>query len=265
MKIILFVCLNACAFITTRARSALITPQIMSRILNGRETDIRDHPYQVALVTSKNHEDRIVCGGALVKPTVIFTAAHCTHVDDNTLRPNLTVLVGANSLGDPKGKKHEIRRVIKHPDFTYDVFDNDFSVVVLNSPVQYNERAQPIDISEDDHLGGTKGIVSGWGLTEFNRPSENLRSVKLELEDWDKCQDHFPKPLHPTISKNHICVKPDERTTTYGDSGSPLVIDGKLVGIVSFGRMIDDSRKATVFSRVKSFVNFARNELDEFK
>lgn len=120
----------------------------MDRILHGRDTDIKDHPYQVALVTTNGNRKRILCGGALIEPKIVFTAAHCTHVDDQTIRPNLTVLVGANSLFDPEGKKHEIYRVLKHPDFKFDMFDNDFSAVVLKKPVVYNDRAQPIKISE---------------------------------------------------------------------------------------------------------------------
>ncbi|KAL3272661.1 hypothetical protein HHI36_014126 [Cryptolaemus montrouzieri] len=236
----------------------------MSRILHGRDADIRDHPYQVALITANGNDKKIICGGALVKPTIVFTAAHCTHIQDDTLRPNLSVLVGANSLKDPKGVHHKIHKVVKHPKFTYEVFDNDFSAVFLKKPVVYNDRVQPIEISEEDHGSGVKGVVSGWGLTEFGKPSETLRSLKLELEDWDKCQDYFPKPLHPTITRNHICVKPDEKTTTYGDSGGPLVVNGKLVGLVSFGRMVDQKRKATVFTRVKNFLDIVRNDVEEF-
>ncbi|XP_045478362.1 trypsin epsilon-like [Harmonia axyridis] len=263
MQIVFFVCL--CFLGSTLSQDPSGTPpQITDRILHGSDSDIRNHPYQVALVTTNGHHKKILCGGALVDPKIVFTAAHCTHVDEETIRPNLTVLVGANSLFDPEGTSHEIHKVIKHPKFQFNMFDNDFSAVVLRKPVVYNDRVQPIAVSEEEHSGGVKGVVSGWGLTERGRPSVNLKSVKLVLEDWDKCQDHFPRPVHPKITKNHICVKPSHKTTTYGDSGSPLVIDGKLVGVVSFGRMVDKKRKATVFTRVKSYLDFAKNAVDEF-
>ncbi|XP_044759671.1 kallikrein-6-like [Coccinella septempunctata] len=260
MHIVFFVYLCSCGVYLSQGAP----PEIMDRILHGRDSDIKYHPYQVALVTTNGKHRKILCGGALIKPKIVFTAAHCTHVDENTVRPNLTVLIGANSLFDPKGTSHEIHKVLKHPEFKFDMFDNDFSAVILKKPAVYSDRVQPIKISEEDHPGGIKGVVSGWGLTERGRPSVSLKSVKLVLEDWDKCQDHFPRPVHPKITKNHICIKPSEKTTTYGDSGSPLVVDGKLVGLVSFGRMVDSKRKATVFTRVKSYSDFVRDGVDKY-
>ncbi|XP_019878261.2 trypsin V-B-like [Aethina tumida] len=230
----------------------------MSRIIHGDVVDIEDHPHQVALVARKNTRSKIICGGALVKPRVVFTAAHCTHVIPHARpREGLSVLVGANSLHDPKGTEHKIQKVIKHPAFGYNNFDNDFSVVLLKKPVDYSDRVQNIPISLHDHREGTQATASGYGLTEYGFPSKNLRAVDLTIERHSKCQSYFPKAFHPKITKNHVCVRPDKKTTYYGDSGGPLVVDGKLVGLVSFGRTVSGNKKTTVFTRVRNFLDFA--------
>lgn len=49
------------------------------------------------------------------------------------------------------------------------------SVLVLEEPIKFSEKAQNIDISTDDHPGGTRASVSGWGRTETGYPSRDLR------------------------------------------------------------------------------------------
>lgn len=187
---------------------------VMERIIHGYVVDIVDYPYQVALVAQRGERKRIICGGALIKPNVVFTAAHCTHATDHEERENLAVLVGANYVDDPKGRLHSIDKMTKHPDFSFNDFDHDFSVITLNKEVEFGPRAQPIEVSSGKHLGGTVARVSGWGRTETGQPSKYLRATQLTVEVWERCQNYFPGVFHPTITKNMICVRPD-RTTTY--------------------------------------------------
>lgn len=157
---------------------------------------------------------QVHCGGTLVGPDVVFTAAHCTHPND-VPRKDLSVLVGANSVDDPEGRVHEIKRVVKHPDFVHGAFDKDFSVIVLEEPIEMSERVRPITVSLNDHGAGTKGTVTGWGLTELGKPSKYLRASKLTLEKFDKCQVYFPRSHHPEITKNMICVKPSRSSSHF--------------------------------------------------
>lgn len=50
-----------------------------------------------------------------------------------------------------------------------------------------------------------------------------------------------------------------------GDSGGPLVINGKLAGIVSFGRAVNPKEKITVFTKLSSVYDFIQNSLPEFR
>ncbi|KAJ3646208.1 hypothetical protein Zmor_023803 [Zophobas morio] len=198
----------------------------MERIIYGTVVDISDFPYQVALVHHRKNRKRIICGGALVRPRVVFTAAHCTHTKDfDEERKPLSVLVGANYLDDPDGRFHEIDRVVKHPDFSFHNYDHDFSVIVLKEPVEYSSKARDIAVSDEDHEGGTLATISGWGRTESGRPSKYLRATKLTVEKWGKCQDYFPGILHPRISSNMICVKPSRTTTYFAHEVYPLRIE----------------------------------------
>lgn len=90
------------------------SPKAMERIVHGTVVDISEHPYQVGLVQSRGHRKRLICGGAIIKPHIIFTAAHCTHVGVEDERPNLSVLVGANYLNDPEGRETYITNTFWH-------------------------------------------------------------------------------------------------------------------------------------------------------
>ncbi|XP_050300159.1 trypsin-like [Anthonomus grandis grandis] len=249
---LLFIC-------TIKIGNAL--PRKNAEILHGKVVDITDHPYQVALLNTK--ANKIICGGVIVKPKVVFTAAHCTHTRNLVPRKNLAVLVGANHVDDYEGNLHHIAKVIKHPDFSYHGLESDISILLLEEPIKFSEKAKSIPISTDDHPGGTKASVSGWGRTETGFQSRDLRAVKVELDDHHNCQRYFPGVFHPTITRDMVCIRPHHKSTYYGDSGGPLTVDGKLVGLVSFGRSLKPNKKTTVFTKVGNFLDFVNEVVPE--
>ncbi|XP_030758690.1 trypsin-like [Sitophilus oryzae] len=231
------------------------------KILHGKVVDITDHPHQIALLNTKFN--KIICGGVIVKPRVVFTAAHCTHTRDLQPRKNLAVLAGANHVEDDDGAVHHIAKVFKHPDFSYHGLDSDISVILLKEPIRFSQKARNIEVSTDHHPEGTRAMASGWGRTETGSQSRDLRAVDLTIDDANNCQKHFPGVFHPVITDNMVCVKPHYKSTYYGDSGGPLTVNGKLVGLVSFGRRLKPNKKTTVFTKVGNFLDFMEEVLPE--
>uniref|UniRef100_A0A7M4FF65 Granzyme A n=1 Tax=Crocodylus porosus TaxID=8502 RepID=A0A7M4FF65_CROPO len=73
---------------------------------------------------------------------------------------------------------------------------------------------------------GTRCQVIGWGTTnnQMNDMSDTLKQVNVTVIDRNTCNDKKHYNLQPEITKN------------MGDSGGPLICNGELKGITSFGK-----------------------------
>ncbi len=82
-------------------------------------------------------------------------------------------------------------------------------------------------------------LVGGWGYTDLNGTQpKQLQSVHVKVVDKAECEKIYEGVW--TYLEDKVCALGKERgkfqTTFGGDSGGPLIIDGKLAGIVSHGK-----------------------------
>ncbi|XP_075433169.1 chymotrypsinogen 2-like isoform X2 [Ascaphus truei] len=156
-----------------------------ARIVNGQNAVSGSWPWQVSL---QYHLGPHICGGSLINPNWIITAAHC---------PILTCDVAVLGMYDPVSTSEarqviKISKVIKHPLFDNETLANDVLLVKLSTPAEYNDRVSPVCLkaSSDDFPAGFKCVTSGWGY--INRGTEQfpskLQQVSLPLISNRECQ-----------------------------------------------------------------------------
>ena len=228
-----------------------------ARIVGGFVADSEDNPFQVGLLT-KSIADNFqaqFCGGTLIKPNIVVTAAHCS---DFITADQVQVLTGTRRL-DGSGDRHDVSRIAIHPDWNEFTFDNDVAVWELSSNATGIELAE---LATSDGAVGDDLLASGWGtLTEGGSRPIDLHAVEVPLVERSNCND--ANSYNGDITENMICAgfNAGEKDSCQGDSGGPLTRGNVLTGITSFGVGCARPNLFGVYTRVsrEGIRNFIEN------
>jgi secreted trypsin-like serine protease len=237
------------------------------RIIGGEPAAPDAWPWMVAIVRAGGSDNRLAhfCGGALLHPRWVVTAAHCA---DGKRPETIEVLSGSVDLDSPEMASHPVRRIVVHPDYrAWSGDDHDIALLELETP-RFAERILPVPPS--GKIEGEEGVVPGWGVTaESSRttPAE-LREVALPVVSNETCNAAFnaydSRFYDDPVTENMVCAGPAEggRDACYGDSGGPLMVflEGRwrLAGIVSWGEGCAEPDLYGVYTRVSRYLDFLR-------
>ncbi|XP_049804032.1 mite allergen Der f 3-like [Schistocerca nitens] len=228
---------------------------LQGRIVNGILAAPGEFPHQVSLQRkpSKSH----MCGASVLNQHWALTAAHCVQVEDT-----FEVLAGTNSLGEG-GTRHTVTAIETHVAYDpNDVWVNDITVVRVSPAFPIDGvKVAPIQLPEqgEEVPDGANVTVIGWGNFWYNGLSPiELRKVDVQVTSQEECEavwNDYGRPIYPT----QICAaRFDDKTygPCHGDSGGPLLYEGKIVGIASWGYACGEPPYPSVYTRVSSYVDW---------
>lgn len=208
------------------------------RIVGGEEAQPNAHPYQVAQLQTWIIFQTL-CGGSVISPNHILTAAHCPIGTSTT-----TVITGAHNMN--RVEETQQRRTVPsanyriHPNYNNQNLNNDIAILVMDSPLTFNQFVQPIAMAESNAgaFVGVRAQATGWGRVADGQGTSNvLRVVQADIISNEACAAVFG----PTVVNDAVlCIDTaGGRGTCNGDSGGVLsVLEGSTrvqVGVTSFG------------------------------
>ena len=227
------------------------------QIVGGTPTSISNFPWQVLSawndsIYQGNGYDRRWCGGSLVAPKVVITAAHCVYdvggVAGWLPASELEVFTGRTTASSSQGQVIDVAEIYHFTSGGVDLYNPvtltwDVAVMELagSSTSQTIQIAGPGE--EAAWSGGRTAYASGWGDTASGSGtgSNTLLYTPMSIIDDQTCAaNHWGTYLIPEVM---ICAGGGGHDTCQGDSGGPLVVPVeygaskgyRLVGDTSFG------------------------------
>ncbi|MEU4465295.1 trypsin-like serine protease [Streptomyces sp. NPDC024017] len=258
-----------------------VAGSIDAKVIGGNETTISTAPWMAQLLyfddrgTSSTGDDiGFFCGGAVVSPTKILTAAHC--VKGYNWSANGAVVTGTSQLPSADGTDLHggtataVRRQWNHPSYSATTIDNDIAVLTLGGPVKATPIRMTTSGDTTSYAAGTSAKVYGWGRTSSisDDISETLKTATLPIQSDTTCSGAYGSDF---VKGHMVCAGnpatgSDAGTVSAcnGDSGGPLVVNNRIVGVVSWGVTDCVAKGAySVFAKVSSYVGAAYPRLDD--
>ena len=232
------------------------------RIIGGTDSTVEEWP-SVVFIYIPIDNGYVMCGGNLIAPNWVLTAAHCLVDDFGNHRhaAGMVVVLGTTDLTGEMHERREVTNVIVHPDYNYLDVAEGSDIALLELAIQSEQPTMALYSGKPDV--GADATVIGWGVTGYDAQGNsqtavnNLQEVAIPIVSNEVC--NRPESYNGAIIDSQLCAGFAEggKDSCQGDSGGPLMAlqDGKYkqVGIVSFGDGCALPNKYGVYTRISSF------------
>ncbi|XP_050319517.1 phenoloxidase-activating factor 2-like [Bactrocera neohumeralis] len=197
----------------------------------NNEAEFAEFPWMVAIYANTGNQKVFKCGGSIIAPNVILTAAHC--LSDKQTAP-LMVRAGEWDLETTQEplmhQDARVSEIIVHESFSRSTIFNDIALLILETPFTFAPNVQPICLPEAGTIFDNKRcFATGWGQDKFGKHGAYqhiLKKIELPVIPHAKCQTQLRVTRLSRYFQLHnsfMCAGGElGKDTCKGDGGSPL-------------------------------------------
>ncbi|XP_077163066.1 transmembrane protease serine 13-like isoform X2 [Paroedura picta] len=239
--------------------------RMTGRIVGGTETSASKWPWQVSLQYGSTH----ICGGTIIDPLWVLTAAHCFFMNSEKILDEWKVFAGTSDLSHPT-EGIPVSHVIINANYSDDHDDYDIALMKLAKPLPLSAQIRPacLPMSGQKFLPGRTCSITGFGKT--NESDENtspkLREAEVKIIDYKLCnsQNVYEGYLTPRM----MCAGylQGGRDSCQGDSGGPLVCQDSnrwyVAGVTSWGTGCGQRNKPGVYTQITKLLGWIHSKME---
>ncbi|WP_112273405.1 S1 family peptidase [Lentzea terrae] len=237
----------ACVSVAEAAPTPTPDGEFGTQIVGGTRASTSTYPWVVYLATSSGSQ---YCGGTLVAPNKVVTAAHCTVGDSPSA---VRVVAGRDDKSSTAGTVARVTKIWIHPSYTDVTRGYDVSVLTLDRNLSQTPLKFATSADSALYAAGTSSTILGWGTTSSGgSASRYLLKATVPLTSSSTCSSAYAGDFNAT---HMVCAGYTQggTDTCQGDSGGPLVAGGKLIGITSWGEGCAAAGYPGVYARVSTY------------
>ncbi|MGW0626514.1 S1 family peptidase [Streptomyces sp. NPDC002758] len=235
------------------APSAVAVPE---PIVGGSTTTTTSYPFMMQITDASQNQ---FCGGTLVTPKKVVTAAHCM-VGETT--GSVRVVGGRTYLNGTNGTVSRVSKIWINPNYTDANNGDDVAVLTLSTSMPYTTASYVSSSQTSLYAAGTTARILGWGTTSESGSSSNqLRTATVPIVSDSGCRSSYGSDF---VQSDMVCAGYSSGSvdTCQGDSGGPLLIGGVLAGITSWGEGCAEAGYPGVYTRLTTFSNLVTTQVD---
>ncbi|XP_017040962.1 chymotrypsin-1 [Drosophila ficusphila] len=237
------------------------------RVVGGYDVPQDEYvPYQVSMqFLTRSGKQRHFCGGSLIAPNRVLTAAHCVN-GQNASR--ISVVSGIRDLNDSTGYRSQVQSYEMNENYQ-ELVTSDIAILKIDPPFELDDkRVSTIDVSGSDLVGADQEVLlTGWGSVfhfgtgPFAKYPTVLQKLNYKTLSNSKCKETMTQ-----LTDTEICaLERFGKGACNGDSGGPLVMKSgesyKQVGVVSYGTAFCASNSPDVYTRVSMFDGWIKERM----
>ncbi|XP_042314115.1 vitamin K-dependent protein C-like isoform X2 [Sceloporus undulatus] len=245
----------------------VVEPKLkIAKVIGGKSGRKGDSPWQVMLSDSTG---KFKCGGVLINPAWVLTAAHCV-VNEQRIRLKFGKY---NRLRTEESEQiMDVDKQLPHENYSESTSDNDIAMLHLAHPIMVNKYIVPICLPSkllaDQELmkEGTQTVVTGWGSQSTDNSknySTVLQYIKIPVAPRNDCIN----AMWNSVSDNMFCagIPGDKRDSCHADSGGPMVTKFKntwfLIGLVSWGEGCGNPDNFGIYTKVSAYLDWIEQQM----